>query len=149
MDGVGKTDLVMYQLLNCVEFVFLYLAPQKLGAINCPINFRLSFGETAYIIDDSRPKVYFYDSELGEVAEKALNTAKHKPQTVVMVDVNGGHGPFAGAISYTDYVASQPDFAPEITQPANIYDETTRLYTYDRYAQRGPHKQHQRNFQRS
>ncbi len=129
MDGVAKSDIVMYQLFNCVEFVFLYLAPQKIGAINCPINFRLSYGETAYIIDDSKPKVYFYDAELGDVAEKALNTARHKPETVVMVDVRGGHRPFGGAVSYTDYVASRPDFAPEIVQPTNIYDETTRLYT--------------------
>ena len=51
-DGVSRQDVVMYQLFNCAEFVFLYLAPQMLGAINCPINFRLSYGETAYILDD-------------------------------------------------------------------------------------------------
>ncbi len=74
-DGVVKNDVVMYQLLNCAEFVFLYLASQKIGAINCPINFRLSYGETAYCLDDSKPKVYFYDVELKDVAEKALNMA--------------------------------------------------------------------------
>ncbi|MDR3555183.1 MAG: AMP-binding protein [Syntrophobacteraceae bacterium] len=129
MDGVGKSDVVMYQLFNCAEFVFLYLAPQKIGAIDCPINFRLSYGETAYTIDDSQPKVYFYDAELSDTAEKALNMAKHKPETVVMVDVKGGQRPFEGAVSYTDYVGFRPDFAPEIAEAANIYDETTRLYT--------------------
>lgn len=58
-DGVKKDAVVMYQLFNCAEFVFLYLAPQKLGAINCPINFRLSPGVTAFIIDDSKPEVFF------------------------------------------------------------------------------------------
>ncbi len=128
-DGAGKYDVLMYQLFNCAEFVFLYLAPQKLGAINCPINFRLSYGETAYIIDDSKPKAYFYDAELSEVAERALNTAKHKPQRVVMVDVMGKHKPFAGAVSYAEYTASRPETRPEIANPTNIYDETTRLYT--------------------
>ncbi|MCB2185807.1 MAG: AMP-binding protein [Deltaproteobacteria bacterium] len=128
-DGVGKADLVMYQLFNCAEFVFLYLAPQKLGAINCPINFRLSWGETAYILDDSRPKVYCYDAELAEVAEKALGSAKHQPERVVMIDVKGGHQPMAGAVSYADYVASQPTTPLGLKNPTNVYDETTRLYT--------------------
>ena len=71
-DHVHKRDVVMYQLYNCPEFLFLYLSPLKIGAINCPINFRLSYGETAYIIDDSKPKIYFYDAAISEVAEKAL-----------------------------------------------------------------------------
>jgi acyl-CoA synthetase (AMP-forming)/AMP-acid ligase II len=128
-DGVGKYDVVMYQLFNCAEFVFLYLAPQKIGAINCPINFRLSYGETAYILDDSKPKVYFYDAELSEVAEKALNTAKHQPDKVVMVDITGKRKPIAGAVSYAQYTAGKPGGPLGITQPTNIYDETTRLYT--------------------
>jgi acyl-CoA synthetase (AMP-forming)/AMP-acid ligase II len=128
-DKVAKGDVVMYQLFNCAEFVFLYLSPQKIGAVDCPINFRLSFGETAYILDDSKPKVYFYDSELSDVAEKALNTAKHKPDRVVMVDVTGTQKPIAGAVSYEEYTASHPDTPLGIAQPTNIYDETTRLYT--------------------
>jgi long-chain acyl-CoA synthetase len=128
-DGVAKQDVVMYQLFNCAEFVFLYLAPQKLGAINCPINFRLSYGETAYILDDSKPKVYFYDAELSDIAEKALNAATHKPERVVMIDITGEQKPFAGAISYQEYTASRSESSPGIAQPTNIYDETTRLYT--------------------
>ncbi|MDL2330018.1 AMP-binding protein [Desulfosarcina sp. OttesenSCG-928-A07] len=128
-DGVKKQDVVMYQLLNCAEFTFLYIAPQKLGAINCPINFRLSSGETAYILDDSKPKVYFYDSELSVVAEKALKAARHKPEKVVMVDVSGQAKPFAGAISYDDYVRGKSEANPDIVHPSTIYDETTRLYT--------------------
>src|SRR5699024_687879 len=33
-DGVGKNDVVLYQLLNSREFIYSFLAPQKLGAIN-------------------------------------------------------------------------------------------------------------------
>ena len=54
-DGLKKGDVVVYQLLNSEEFVFCYLAPQKIGAVNCPINSRLSLGETAYILDESKP----------------------------------------------------------------------------------------------
>jgi acyl-CoA synthetase (AMP-forming)/AMP-acid ligase II len=128
-DRVGKRDVVMYQLYNSAEFVFLYLAPQKIGAINCPINFRLSYGETAYTIDDSRPKIYFYDAAISDVAQKALDAASHKPDKVVMVDVMGSHQPIPGAISYDDYVAGKTDANPNIYRPTHLYDETTRLYT--------------------
>ena len=128
-DHVSKRDVVMYQLYNCAEFVFLYLAPQKIGAINCPINFRLSHGETAYAIDDSKPKIYFYDSAIADVAERALNSCSHKPSKVVMVDIFGSAKPIAGAISYQDYVKDRSEYDPGIYRPSHIYDETTRLYT--------------------
>jgi long-chain acyl-CoA synthetase len=128
-DGVKKQDIVMYQLFNCAEFAFLYLAPQKFGAVNCPINFRLSYGETAYIIDESKPKVYFFDSDLKETAVKALNKATHKPERVVMVDITGKAKPFPGAIAYDEYVGGKAETDPDVTRPSGIYDEITRLYT--------------------
>jgi long-chain acyl-CoA synthetase len=128
-DGVGKNDVVMYQLHNCSEFVFLYLAPQKIGAINCPINFRLSYGETAYILDDSRPKVFFYDAAIRDVAEKALSMASHKPSRVVMVDITGSHEPASGAVTYEAYVKGKSEADPGVKGSPHIYDETTRLYT--------------------
>ncbi|MDI6880907.1 MAG: hypothetical protein QMC95_03285 [Desulfitobacteriaceae bacterium] len=38
------------------------------------------------ILDDSQPAVYVYDAEIKEIAEKALEMAKHKPKRVIMVD---------------------------------------------------------------
>ena len=127
--GVKKNDIVMYQLLNCAEFVFLYLAPHKIGAISCPINFRLSSGETAYILDDSKPKVYFYDAEVKAIAQKALEIASHRPEIVVMVDVTDKETPFEGSVSYEEYVRNFPETEPGIERPSHIYDEVTRLYT--------------------
>lgn len=128
-EGVGKADVVMYQLYNCAEWTFLYLAPQKLGAVNCPVNFRLSAGETAKVIDDSKPVIFFYDSADAGVAEQALNMARHKPKTVVMVDMFGGATPFSGSVSYQEFVGGQPVTEPEIHRPTHIYDEITRVYT--------------------
>ena len=128
-NGVGKADVIMYQMYNCAEWVFIYLAPQKLGAINCPINFRLSYGEIATTIDDSKPKIFFYDAADSDTVEKALNTATHKPKTVVMVDMYGTSKPIAGAVSYDQYVQNQPTTEPDVYRPTHIYDEVTRLYT--------------------
>jgi len=128
-DGVGKYDVVMYQLFNSAEFVFCYLAPQKIGAINCPVNFRLAPGETAYIIDDSKPAVFVYDAESRETAEQALAMAKHRPKRVVMVDIHNEQEPPEGCVRYTEYVQGRLEEDPDIQRPSHVYDETTRLYT--------------------
>ncbi|MDB5085421.1 MAG: AMP-dependent synthetase and ligase [Bacilli bacterium] len=128
-DGVAKNDVVMYQLLNSAEFVFCYLAPQKIGAINCPINFRLSPGETAFIMDDSKPAVMVYDAEIKDTVEQALSMAKHRPERVVMVDITGQNKAPEGHILFTEYVHNKSEQNPEIERPQHIYDETSRLYT--------------------
>jgi acyl-coenzyme A synthetase/AMP-(fatty) acid ligase len=128
-DGIKKNDVVMYQLMNCAEFVFCYLAPQKLGAINSPINFRLASGETALIIDDSKPEVFMYDAEIREASEKALAMAKHKPKRVIMVDIWDKEQAPEGYLTYSEYIRGRSDENPDIINPSHIYDENTRLYT--------------------
>ena len=75
-DGVGKNDVVMFTLLNSPEFVFCYLAAHKIGAIACPVNYRQGAGEIALVIDDSRPKAFFYDAEFGELSGGAPACAR-------------------------------------------------------------------------
>jgi long-chain acyl-CoA synthetase len=128
-DGVGRNEVVTYQLLNSAEFVYSYLAPQKIGAINSPINFRLSPGETSFIIDHSKPAVFVYDAEIRETAEQALAMAKHRPLRIVMVDISGQHTAPEGHITYTEYVQNKSEQEPNIERPKHIYDENTRLYT--------------------
>lgn len=128
-DGVVKNDVVMYQLFNSAEFVFCYLAGHKTGAISCPVNYRQSAGETALMIDDSKPKVFVYDVAFRDVAQEALKMAQHKPHRVIVADLDGKVQPEAGEITYTDYIANQPKTDPVRTDKPHIYDETTRLYT--------------------
>lgn len=128
-EGIGKGDVVMWQLQNCAEFVFLYLGLQKLGTIGCPINFRLAYGETAYIIDDSKPSVFVYDVDFKDNVEKALAMAKHNPKLTVMVDPFSKGKAVEGALTYEQFVSNRPDHDPDVVRPMHIYDETTRLYT--------------------
>lgn len=127
--GVQPGDVVVYQLYNGPEFAQLYLATQACGAVGSPINFRLSPGETAFILNDSRPRVYVYDAALAEVAQGALDRAQHRPELVVEV---GDREPK----SAQDSVAAlrlEDLLAPPGTQPPivsrTVYEETTRLYT--------------------
>lgn len=127
--GVAKGDVVVYQLYNCAEFVFLYIALKKIGAIGCTINFRLASGETAFILDDSKPIVYFYDSQIREMAEKAMDSAKHKPKLAVMVNAWGETEAANGQLTFDEFVEGHDATDPGIERPSHIYDETLRLYT--------------------
>ena len=83
--GVGPGDVVVFQLYNCPEFALLWLAAQRLGAVASPINFRLSSGETAYVLDDSRPRAFVYDAALATLASDALARAEHRPSLLAVV----------------------------------------------------------------
>jgi acyl-CoA synthetase (AMP-forming)/AMP-acid ligase II len=121
--GVRPGDVVVHQLFNSPEFAQLYLATQACGAVGAPVNFRLAAGETAHVLDDSRPTVFVYDTELSDMVTAALDRAQHSPAVIVAV---GAGAPLPGAVPFEELVTTGVP-APE---PARtVYDETTRLYT--------------------
>jgi acyl-coenzyme A synthetase/AMP-(fatty) acid ligase len=122
--GIKPGEVIVYQLMNLPEFAFIYLASQKIGAINCPINYRLSSGEIAYILDDSKPYVFIFQASLSEKVKNALKIAQHKPKVLIYVE----DGKCDLGISYTEFIKDKPLFEP----PEPSYDawaEVTRLYT--------------------
>lgn len=127
-EGLKKGDVVMFQLLNCPEFVFAYLACHKISAVSCPINFRLSAGEIATTIDDSKPKVFIYEAINRDTVLQALKLVKYKPSLTIMVDENG-ISPIKGSVLYSEFVDGRSDENPVFDWKQSIYDETTRLYT--------------------
>lgn len=127
--GVKKGSVVMFQLLNCPEFVFSYLACHKTGTVACPINFRLSAGEIAQTIDDSTPLVFIYEAVNKEVVSQALSISKHKPSTIIMVPNEVTAAPIPGSVMYDDFVKYSKETDPSLDWELSIYDETTRLYT--------------------
>ena len=121
--GVGPGDVVVFALFNSPEFVLLWLGAQRLGAIAAPLNFRLSAGEIAHVLDDSRPSAFVYDHALAGAARDALNRAEHHPE---LVSVLGE--PTAGVVAF-DQLLSSGSREPAPPPAATVYDETTRLYT--------------------
>ncbi|ASR02789.1 Long-chain-fatty-acid--CoA ligase [Gordonia rubripertincta] len=121
--GVTDGDVVGYQLLNGPEFAQLYLATQAAGAVGSPVNFRLAAGETAVILDISRPKVYVYDASIGAMVGEAIALADHTPELLVGV----GDGRLVpGSIRFDDLPVTG-GAAPTVAR--GVFDETTRLYT--------------------
>ncbi|PJJ62071.1 class I adenylate-forming enzyme family protein [Compostimonas suwonensis] len=125
--GVGVGDVVCYQLMNRPEFAFLYVATQGLRAVGSPMNFRLAPGETAYILDDSRPAVFVYEAADAANVATALELAEFRPPVLVAVGESDGEL-VEGSLRFDDLLdADAPSFrAPE---GASVWDETTRLYT--------------------
>ena len=124
--GIGYKDVVLYQLPNSLEYLYCYLAPQKLGAVNSPANYNFSPGETTVCLNLSRPKVYIYDGANKDIAFKALQAAEEKPQLILMVgdgDLPEGHQRFA------DFLNGYPESEPITDYVPNMYDEAMRLYT--------------------
>ncbi len=125
-NGVKKGDVVMYMLHNSVEFVYCYLAPQKLAAVNCPINYNLSAGEIALNIDDSMPDVFVYDESCEKTVELALGMCSFRPKTILSVAQNPDDN---GPGSLEAFMCGCPETEPDPGCEFDMYDETTRLYT--------------------
>ena len=131
--GTERGSRVVYQLFNTAEFAAVYLAAQRIGAIGVPINFRLSPGETAYILQDSAPRVYLFDSGVAETAAAALARWGGRPR---LVSVSRGgvpepaRGRLAEALTYEEFLDSARDAPlPALPRDFSTYEESTRLYT--------------------
>ena len=126
--GVGAGDVVVMQLLNGPEFALTWLAAQRLGAVSAPVNFRLAAGETAHVLDDSRPRAFVYDSALTGLARDALARAGHRPASIVMADPLEPAEPLPGSVRLGELL-SAGHAPPSPPAGATVYEESTRLYT--------------------
>ena len=123
--GVKKGDVIMIQMLNCPEFVFTYVACHKMQCVCCPVNFRLSPGEMAWNIDNSKPAILICCESKCEEAVMVLRHTKHKPLCVIGLIEKSTEK----VVGYQDFIKNASAEEPKITTPYNIYDETVRLYT--------------------
>lgn len=60
---IKKGQRIAVLSYNCIEYVILLFAVQRLGAILVPINFRLTQREIEYLINDCEPSLVIYQKE--------------------------------------------------------------------------------------
>lgn len=105
--GVERGDRVAYLGLNSVELVLTMLATAKLGAVTVPLNTRLAPPETAFVLQDSAPRVLVWD----EGFEQVVGSEDVASLSVLTVSVAGaeGHVSFAEVLeSGSDEVLDEP-----------------------------------------
>jgi acyl-CoA synthetase (AMP-forming)/AMP-acid ligase II len=97
--GVGPGERVAMLSIDAIEVAELFVACAKIGAVRVGINYRQAAGEIAQLIDDAAPLHLFVQAELKELADRALEQAKARPQPV---GFGGTHG---YAEDYEDWIA--------------------------------------------
>ena len=122
-NGFKEGDVLMVQLLNSPEFAFVYIAAQKLGGVCCPVNYRLSPGELAQNIEDSKPAFIICCPSKKDGMQEALQISGHQTKFIVV-----GAESDDKTTSYADFVKDASSEEPQ-TPEYNIYKETTRLFT--------------------
>ena len=65
---VAKGDRILCIAQNTVEYLDIFFAVSRLGAIVTPVNYRLAPEEILRIVDDASPKVLIFDSIFDEKA---------------------------------------------------------------------------------
>ncbi|HFA51321.1 MAG TPA: long-chain fatty acid--CoA ligase [Bacteroidetes bacterium] len=59
---IKKGDRIAILAENCLEYIVLFSAAQKTGAVLVPLNYRLAPAEIEYLIADAKPKLLVYEN---------------------------------------------------------------------------------------
>ena len=116
--GVRRGERVAVLGRNCPEYVWLYFALAKLGAIAVPVNFWYRSGEVAYTLRQSDATVLVYDQRFANVVHPALQAIDSPPCTLTW---GGVQDELAAAMA-----GMSPDEPPEAATPE---DHHIILYT--------------------
>jgi acyl-CoA synthetase (AMP-forming)/AMP-acid ligase II len=77
--GVRQGDRILWLAQNTHGVLEGIIAAGKLGAMFCPVNWRQTADEMAFVIDDLEPKIVVWqDTEIGAAVTAARASAKHQ-----------------------------------------------------------------------
>lgn len=68
--AVTRGDRIAVLATNTVEYVFVFFAAQKLGAILVPINFRLAPREIGHILTDCSPMLFSFQQQFAALVDE-------------------------------------------------------------------------------
>jgi acyl-CoA synthetase (AMP-forming)/AMP-acid ligase II len=120
--GVGSGDRVLWLGQNCHRLLETLFAASQIGAVVCPVNWRLSRAELAFVLRDCAPRVILWqESEIGDTVR--ATRADGCGHEALWIQHDG-----ADASSYEARVsrASPP---PERVQPRTDEAPLLMLYT--------------------
>ena len=121
--GVQNGDRVAMLMSNCSEFLEIFFACAKTGAIMVPLNFRLAVPELTYILKDSAPDLLIYGAEFDEKISQLKAAVKVKKYFR-----HGGDAPKDDEV-FSDYVRQQSGEEPPVINEVAIKDPLFIMYT--------------------
>jgi long-chain acyl-CoA synthetase len=110
--GLKRGDKVSLILYNCIEFLEIYHALARIGAVSVPINFRLVPAEREYIINnsDSVGLIIGYEFLKDYSPQNTPNVGNH------LIIVGPPEETPAGMVNYESILEGMPDYEPIIEQ---------------------------------
>lgn len=123
--GIGRGDRVGMLLRNSVDYLVVYLAIARLGAISVRVNFRLTAPEIRFILEDSGSKLLLLDADLAHLVEPIRDEI---PVEAYVARTDGAEvAAPEWATPWTEFLAGSE---PECPAPAlTLDDPATLLYT--------------------
>ncbi|MEW6425549.1 MAG: long-chain fatty acid--CoA ligase [Bacillota bacterium] len=119
--GLQKGDRIAVLAQNRLEFLDLLFAAQKTGTILVPLNYRLKVNELAYLLQDSRPRVLFYDQANAAAAADLRSRAAAAAYVFLGEEREGASAgsESAGDVAYARILAASPS---SFAGPQNDFD---------------------------
>ena len=123
--GIKKGDRVAALLYNCPEFLEVYFALAKIGAIFVTLNFRLARQEIKYMIADSGSNFLIFDNYFSEMIEFIRSDLSIDQKNYVSLGNSGA----TRAIEYEKFIKESPSKEPEIIKEVKLEDPQMIMYT--------------------
>jgi fatty-acyl-CoA synthase len=122
--GITKGERVAILMSNCSEFLEIFFACAKTGAIMVPLNFRLAVPELIYILNDSGPSALIYSSEFASKVQE-IEAADLSLQRYMCL---GGEA-LKNDSAFSEYVDSFPESEPLTEVSVDLNDPLFIMYT--------------------
>lgn len=120
--GIKKGDRVSALMYNCHQFMEIYFALAKIGAIMVPLNFRLAARELLFALDDSGSNTLL----IGPEFVASINSIRALLKTVRNFFYVGPSAP-EDFIDYQSFFSNYPSQEPAVE--VNMDDEQLIIYT--------------------
>ncbi len=125
--GVRRGERVALLARNCPEYVWLYFALAKLGAVLVPVSFWYRSGEIEYTLRQSGTTTFLYEARFAPQATAALQAYGDVRHVVVWGQSPGRGAAGEGVLELGALMADAPAGEPDV--PATAADQHIILYT--------------------
>jgi long-chain acyl-CoA synthetase len=120
--GVKKGDRIAIYLPNSPEFLFVYFAAARIGAVATPFNILYKTSEIKYILNNSRAKVLFGSSH--EIQENLIGATVEIPHLEKIITVGS---PVNGTIDFYSMISEASENLDTVS--CSPQDIVSQLYT--------------------